>query len=155
MRPGLFNVVALSDKKNPAPDEAGAGFLSGSPLAVDRLKREGSGVARRLVRRGLEDGAGGRRRPSGPARGGPGRNFLLAFRRRLDEAAVALDCRKGAAVETVDVAPHLQLAGVVDESRLVGQVNPDWRRLQLNVVLDVAEHPLDPLRRPVLLRAHD
>jgi hypothetical protein len=54
------------------------------------------------------------------------------------------------AVDIVDVAPGLQLAGVVDESALVRQMHSDGRGRQLNVLLAGAEHARDPLNRPVL-----
>src|SRR5258708_37717086 len=86
-----------------------------------------------------------------------GSDFLLviALRRRFDNGTLALDRRKRAAVEIVNVTADLQFPGVVDKSALVGEVDPDLRRLQLNVLLGAAEHALDLLRRPVLVRTRD
>src|SRR5262249_42497551 len=84
------------------------------------------------------------------------RNLLLALAllQRLDHAALALDRRERAAVDIVDVAAGLQFAGVIDERVLIGQQDPDLRR-QLNVLLAGAEHPLDLVSGPVLVRARD
>src|SRR6516164_7330313 len=84
------------------------------------------------------------------------RNLLLALAllHRLDHAALALDRRERAAVDIVDVAADLQLAGTVDERVLIGQQHPDLRR-QLNVLLAGAEHALDLVSGPVLVRARD
>ena len=78
-----------------------------------------------------------------------------ALGRRLKAAASALHRRERTAIEIVDVAAHLQLAGAVDEGGLIGEVHPDRRRLQLQVLLGAAEHPRDPRRRPVLLGVDD
>src|SRR5262245_25125957 len=43
----------------------------------------------------------------------------LAIGRRLDDGALALDRGYQAAVDIVDIAPGLQLAGVVDENALI------------------------------------
>src|SRR5262249_29429048 len=97
---------------------------------------ERSGVTRRGVDHRLRHGAvaHGRTRL---ALGRSGRPQFLppALGRGLDHAARAPDRRKGAAVEIVNVAPGLQLAGVVDEGGLIGEVDPDRRRLQLQVLL--------------------
>src|SRR6516164_9778939 len=69
--------------------------------------------------------------------------LALALLHWLDHAALALDRRKRAAVDIVDVAADLQLAGIIDERVLIGQQDPDLRR-QLNILLARAEHPLDP-----------
>ena len=58
---------------------------------------------------------------------------MLALRAGLDDGAFALDCRKRAAVEVVDIAPNLQLAGVIHEGSLIGEMHPDLRRLQLDL----------------------
>src|SRR5262245_47986903 len=105
-------------------------------LPVDRLRQRA--------------GAGGRGRL---ARARCGDLLALARRRRLEVAALALDGGERAAVEIVDVAPHLQLAGVVDESGLVGQVDPDRGRQNLQVLLRAAVHACDPLGGPALVRA--
>ena len=52
------------------------------------------------------------------------------------------------------VAAYLQLARVVDEGGLIGQMYPD-RNGQLDVLFAGAEHPLDPLGGPVLARTRD
>src|SRR5262249_16008093 len=46
--------------------------------------------------------------------------FARALLRRLDHAALGLDGRGGAAVDVVDIAADLQLAGIVDERILIG-----------------------------------
>src|SRR6516164_312298 len=80
--------------------------------------------------------------------------LALALLHWLDHAALALDRRKRAAVDIVDVAADLQLAGIIDERVLIGQQDPDLRR-QLNILLARAEHPLDPVSGPILARARD
>src|SRR5215813_9145966 len=80
--------------------------------------------------------------------------LTLALLQRLDHAALALDRCERAAVDVVDVAAGLQLAGVIDERVLIGQQHPDLRR-QLNVLLAGAEHALDLVSGPVLVRARD
>src|SRR5262245_27349631 len=105
-------------------------------LPVDRLRQRA--------------GAGGRGRL---ARARSGDLLALARRRRLEVAALALDGGERAAVEIVDVAPHLQLAGVVDEGGLVGQVDPDRGRLNLQVMVGGAVHGRDALAGQALVRA--
>src|SRR5262245_27825045 len=112
--------------------------FSSNSLPVDR-RREGAGA----------------RGHSGLARARSGDLLALALGRGLEVAAFGLDSRDRTTVEIVDVTPELQLAGVVDEGRLIGQVDPDRRRLELQVLLATAVHALHPGRRPVLLRAGD
>src|SRR5262249_53287502 len=73
----------------------------------------------------------------------------------LDDGTLALDRGKRAAVEIVDVTPDLQFPIVVDKRALIGQVHPDLRGLQLNILLRPAEHLLDLLDRPVLAGTRD
>src|SRR5262245_46978760 len=81
------------------------------------------------------------------------RDFLpLALSCRLEVATFGLDGRECTTVEIVDVTPHLQLAGVVDKGRLIGQVDPDRGRQNLQVLLRAAVHAPDLLRGPVLVR---
>src|ERR1700704_6095279 len=144
---------ANTSRKNENPRATPAAGLRPKCLAIDRLRRELPGVAWRRV--------GRLRERAGPCGGGRrlawgGRDLLaLALERRLQVAAFALDRGDGAAVEAVDVAAHFQLAGVVDEGGLIGQVHPDRRCLQREVALAAAVHPPDLLRRPMLARARN
>jgi hypothetical protein len=137
------------------PTITSIGLALRSWLAVERSER-GSGVARRFIKRWLEVSASARgsSRPAGP-RSICHLLLSLALWCRLDDATFAFDCRKRTAVEIVKITSNLQFAGVVDKSRLIGEVNPDLRRPQLNVLLDGAEHVLDPLRRPALMWPRD
>src|SRR6476659_1789442 len=65
---------------------------------------------------------------------GRGHLVALALLHGLDHAALGLDRRQRTAVDVVDVAADLQLAGVVDEGVLLGQVYPDRHR-QLDILL--------------------
>src|SRR5262249_624880 len=76
--------------------------------------------------------------------------LAFSLRSRLYHTALALDRCQGFAVETVDVVAELQLAGIVDESGLIGEMDPDRRRLQLKLLLGSAVHGLNLFRRPVL-----
>src|SRR6516225_6276113 len=143
-------------------DRGPPALLRGDPetSAAKRSAEEGweqrSGVTRRGVDHRLGHGSVAYGR-SGLALGRSGRHQFLApaLGRGLDHAARAPDRRKGAAIEIVNVTAGLQLAGVVDEGGLIGEVDPDRRRLQLKVLLAAAEHARDPRRRPVLLRTGD
>src|SRR5262249_33876252 len=103
----------------------------------------------------LEERDGARRRDAGPSLTCRYRLLLaLAFLHRLDHAALALDRRERAAVDIVDITADLQLAVIIDERVLISQQNPDLRG-QLDVLLAGAEHPLDLVCGPVLVRARD
>src|SRR4030095_2487430 len=82
----------------------------------------------------FEEGDGARRRARGAALIRRHRLVALAFLRRLDHAALGLDRRQRAAVNVVDIATNLQLAGIVDERVLISQQHPDLSR-QLDVLL--------------------
>src|SRR6266446_10365924 len=140
-----------------SPAMTPCGGSRGPRSAVDRLPA----VSGRRVEHRLEHGAAARDGHRGRGRCGlalaRGDELLiaLALGRLLDAATAALDRRQRAAIEIVDITPRLQFAVIVDEGGLVGQVHPDRRGLELNVLLAVAEHPCDPRCRPVLLRAGD
>src|ERR1700730_15061537 len=113
-------------------------------------------ITRRTVEHRLERGPAARGSHDLAGAGGRGRDLLfLAVLGRLDDATLPLDRCKRAAVQIVDVSARLQLAGAVDEGRLIREVDPDLRLLELNVLLVAAEHALDPLRRPVLAGTRD
>src|SRR5262245_29281272 len=111
-------------------------------MSVARWSQRSSGEEKRFKER---DGAWCR----GSAAAGSRSDHLLvlALGAGLDDGTLALDRRKRAAVEIVDVTPDLQLPIVVDKRTLIGQVHPDLRGLQLNILLRPAEHLLNLLDR--------
>src|SRR6202045_1222187 len=110
----------------------------------------------RVIEHRLERGPVARGSHDLAGAGGRGRDLLfLAVLGGLDDAALPLDRCKRAAVQIVDISARLQLAGAVDKGRLIREVDPDLRLLELNVLLVAAEHAFDPLRRPVLAGTRD
>src|ERR1700674_788346 len=86
----------------------------------------------------------------------PGRIARPLDRNVRHPALVALEKGKHALVAAVHVLAKLQLAGVVDERRLIGEVDRGTQRLgELDVLLGGAEHALDALLGVVLLRQHE
>src|SRR6516164_4050625 len=65
---------------------------------------------------------------------------------------LGLDCRKRSAVKAINVGSDLQLARAIDKGCLIGQVDPDLRWRQLNVLLGAAKLALYPFYRPTLVR---
>ena len=92
---------------------------------------------------------------SAGARSGSRDLLSVALGARLDERALAFDRSDRAAVKIVDIAADLQLAGIVHEGGLIGEMNTDLRGLQLYVLLASAEHAGHPLRRPALVGARN
>src|SRR5262249_11054878 len=145
---GTGPAIALVVEVNP-PEAASA--IDGLPAVIGRRR-----VEHRLEDRATAGGGLDRRRRERFALGGLHQLMLaLALGRSLNAAAAALDRRQRATVEIVDVAAHLQLTGVVYERGLIGEMHPNRRRLQLNILLGAAEHPRDPRRRPMFLRPCD
>src|SRR6267142_1161320 len=113
----------MSEKRSALPrDCEGAETIAAATgSAEEGWRKQRSGVTRCGVSHRLRDGAvahGG----CGPARGRSGCHQLLlalALGRWLDRATCASDRRDGAAIEIVNVASGLQLAGVVDKGGLI------------------------------------
>src|SRR5262245_50999793 len=70
---------------------------------------------------------------------------LRTLDRDIGEAALLAPERGDhAGIATVEVLPHVELAGLVDERRLIGQMHGD-QVLELDVLLAAADHAGEPL----------